>query len=84
MNLEQGVVTFKSTHHAIKGEKILIDNSIEHKTIPTPRAITRSCGLSVKFNLEDAEKIRELFAQEEVSIEGIYKKNGSNYKEIEG
>lgn len=73
MENEQGVVTFESTHHAIKGEKILKQNQIQHRMIPTPRAITRSCGLSAKFDLKDLEELRQLFTQGEVAMTGIYK-----------
>ena len=84
MDLEQGVVTFQSTHHAIKGEKILKDNNIEHKMIPTPRAITRSCGLSAKFNLKDLKTLNELFIQEKIAMTDIYRYiNSSNVERIE-
>lgn len=72
MELAQGVVTFESTHHAIKGEKILKENQIEHRMIPTPRAITRSCGLSAKFDLKDLALVRKLFIQGAVAMTGIY------------
>lgn len=78
MEIEQGVVTFKSTHHAIKGEKILKENEIEHRMIPTPRAITRSCGLSAKFNLKDFEIIKELFNLGEIAMTGIYRYESSS------
>lgn len=73
MELEQGVVTFESTHHAIKGEKILKENQIENRMIPTPRTITRSCGLSAKFDLKDLDRLKSLFIENQVAMTGIYK-----------
>lgn len=84
MELKHGVVTFESTHHAIKGEKILKENEIEHRMIPTPRAITRSCGLSAKFDLKDMEEIKELFSQGEIALTGIYRYiSSSNVEKVE-
>lgn len=68
-----GVITFESTHHAIKGEKTLMEKNITLKTIPTPREITASCGLSIMFSLDDLENVKEIISEEELSIKGIYK-----------
>ena len=84
---EYGIITFNSTHHAISGEKIFKDNEITFKTIPTPREITLSCGLSILFNLEDIERVRELHKDNMLSIKGIYKytivDKNKNISEIE-
>ena len=42
------VIAFESTHHALKVESSL-KNKFEIETIPTPREISASCGLSIKF-----------------------------------
>jgi hypothetical protein len=74
MNTEEyGIITFNSTHHAISGEKIFKDNEIPFKTIPTPREITLSCGLSILFTLDDLDKVKELHSKNILSIKGIYR-----------
>lgn len=73
MKEEYGVVTFNSTHHAISGEKIFKDNNIVFKTIPTPREITLSCGLSILFSLEDLLKVKELCNSNVLSVKGVYR-----------
>ncbi len=74
MEIDQfGVVTFNSTHHAIKGESIFKSKEIAFKTIPTPREITLSCGLSIRFDINDLEKVKNLIESNELSIKGIYK-----------
>lgn len=79
-NDEFGVVTFKSTHHAIKGEGIFKENEIPFKTIPTPREITLSCGLSIRFSLEDLEEVVKLVENDTLAINGVYrfKREGTN------
>lgn len=69
---EYGVITFNSTHHAISGEKVFKDNDIPFKTIPTPRDITLSCGLSILFSIEYLENVKELHKSNMLSIKGIY------------
>lgn len=68
-----GVVTFESTSHAIKGEKVLKEEDIQIKTIPTPREITSSCGLSIRFKLEDLNTIKKTIKSNDLAINGIYK-----------
>lgn len=52
------LITFESTHHAIHVEKLLKDRfAIE--LIPTPREITASCGLSLRFEVADYGGIAE-------------------------
>ncbi len=53
------VIVFESTHDAIKTEKA-IKKAIDIELIPTPREITASCGLSVKFYIEDFDTIKQI------------------------
>lgn len=71
---EFGVITFKSTHHTIKAEKILLDtDGIKIRTIPTPRDISQSCGLSIKFDLKDLDQIRTIIGENSIEIDSMYK-----------
>lgn len=77
IELEMNVITFRSTHHAIKTEKELKKEGINIKVIPTPREITSSCGLSIRFNDEDKDKvlsiINDMITDEGMFLKGIYK-----------
>lgn len=72
-NEEYGILTFNSTHHAISGESIFKEYEMAFKTVPTPREITKSCGLSILFVPDDLEKIRDLHVNDKLFIKGIYK-----------
>lgn len=50
------VIAFDSTHYAIRTEKKLKEK-LKVDMIPTPREISVSCGLSVKFKIEDLETV---------------------------
>lgn len=57
------VIVFESTHHAIKTENRL-KTKFPIETIPTPREISASCGLSIKFPLALFSDIMETLDQE--------------------
>ncbi len=71
------VITFRSTHHAMKTEKALKNANLDIKMIPTPREITASCGLSIKFKDEDRDAIfeilRKLVSEEGIILKGVFK-----------
>lgn len=63
MEREFYVIAFESTHYAIMVEKKLKDK-YNIQTIPTPREITASCGLSIRFQDEKLDDIvKELINQ---------------------
>ena len=73
-----GLVTFKSTNYALQGEQIFKDNKFTFKTIPTPREVSTSCGLSLLFLVNDIEKIKELIDKGYINIDGLYRYTKSN------
>ena len=94
---EMYIVSFNSTHHAIRLDKLLgealntldiVDGkiaSVRATTLPTPREITASCGISIRFLYEDIEKVKNTLVENNIEYKGIYKitrlENGT--KEVE-
>ncbi|MBS4534406.1 DUF3343 domain-containing protein [Clostridium sp. D2Q-14] len=72
LNKEIYVITFDSTHHAIEAEKKIKDENIDIKTIPTPREVSVSCGLSIKFDYIDLNRIKSIIEDNNLSISNIY------------
>ncbi|QXM06994.1 DUF3343 domain-containing protein [Crassaminicella indica] len=72
------VISFESTHHAIKTENRL-KNKFSIETIPTPREISASCGLSIKFSLEIFSEIMKALGEDKEKVD-VYKikKRGKN------
>ena len=54
------LATFETTHGALKGEQVLENNALEILIIPTPREITASCGLSIKFDPDNLKVVQDL------------------------
>jgi hypothetical protein len=73
LNKEFGVITFKSTNYAMKSELAFKNEEISFRTIPTPREITHSCGLAIKFDLEDTVLAKKIVDKNDLNIDGIFK-----------
>ena len=78
---EMYIVSFNSTHHAIRLDKLLTEASVRATTLQTPREITASCGISIRFLYDDIDKVKNTLIENSVEYKGIYKitrlENGS-------
>jgi len=81
---EFNVISFESTHMAIKSEKLLLDIGLNIRIIPVPREITASCGLALKINIDDFIEVKKLLEKNKIDFLGVYivRKKGLK-KEIE-
>lgn len=66
------VISFDSTHHAIKAEKLFKEHNLNIRMMPTPREITASCGLSIRFEAADLGEVEDIIKNEELAIKGKY------------
>lgn len=66
------ILTFDSTHHAMRAESILKEENIAIKTIPTPRDITLSCGLAIKASVSDKERIIKMHEDKTLDFKNLY------------
>lgn len=70
------LMTFDSTHHALRAEQILKENQHRHLLIPTPREITASCGLAIRVDPTNRAAIRQQLEQHGVEVSGLYQWSG--------
>ena len=62
------LIVFDSTHKAIHFERMLL-NCFAIELIPTPREITASCGLSLKYECDDHRQvIKQLESEEKTGV----------------
>jgi hypothetical protein len=47
------VVLVENSSHAIKAKKVLVENGIDAKLIPTPRSVSSNCGSAVRILEKD-------------------------------
>lgn len=65
------LLVFPSTHHALEAESLL-QGKVEFVTIPTPRDISASCGLSLKISLQARPAAQELLKANQAMDYNIY------------
>lgn len=67
------IFTFDSTQQAMRCEKELKEEKFTVRIIPTPREITASCGLSLRFEKKDQKIIQDKVREQGLEILGIYR-----------
>lgn len=72
MSITEVIATFDSTHHALRFEKTLKQNEIALIVMPVPREISASCGLAVKFNEQNIDKVKDLTQENEIQVRKYY------------
>ncbi len=67
------LISLKSTHHAMMLEHLIKTRAIKALTIPTPRAVSNSCGMSIKLQEEaDLQELINIVEQNKLLVVGIF------------
>jgi hypothetical protein len=67
-----GVALFHNTSAVMRAEKVLHKGGLAVKLIPTPREFSSDCGLAVRFDAQDMERVRTLLDQAHFEVSGIH------------
>lgn len=81
--MQEYLVAFDSTQQAIRAEMLFEYADLDTDTRPTPKEITAGCALSIGFWEQDLPMIRRIIAEEQVEIQGLYRKTENGYVSIE-
>lgn len=76
------ILVFNNTHEAMKAESVCKSEKIKSVMMPTPSYITKSCGISLKVNEDEFEKIKILITDEKLAVKTIFKKDINSYSEV--
>jgi len=69
-----GVAAFRSRQQVLRFEQVLRQASIPVKVVSTPRDISMGCGLSVRFPIEDAQKVHRILKMHDTgNLIGVYR-----------
>lgn len=58
---EFAIASFRSRQQVLKFEGALRRSGVRVEVITTPRDVSVGCGLSVRFELADAQRVREVY-----------------------
>jgi len=79
MQISQMLIAFDSTQQALRAEMLLEYADIEIDICPTPKTITAGCALSIEFPADSLGEVRQIIADENVEIRGIFRKKEDGY-----
>lgn len=61
MEEQFGIASFRSRQQVMSFERELRRSGVPVSIITTPRSVSAGCGLSVKFNLQDAQDVSGVY-----------------------
>lgn len=73
MELYYCVVTFHSTYHAIRFEKVFSSLGYDVKLMPVPRQVSSSCGTAATFPCGLWDKIEKLSEGNNIELDQLHK-----------
>ena len=71
-NVQRSVALFYSVSSALRAEKLLKREGIMIKPIPVPRHLSSDCGICLRFERPDEERITRILEEERVEVAGIH------------
>jgi hypothetical protein len=66
------VLTFHSTHDALRAEKLLLQAGLHPQCIPVPRHLSANCGIALCIVPTDRHQAESLLAQQGVTLAGSH------------
>lgn len=77
-----GLITFASTHQALRTEAVLDTQKVTFDIRPIPPVISAGCGLAIEFYIEQMASIMEAIDAHEILYQGLYQKKDQSFIEI--
>lgn len=69
-----GIAAFRSRQQVLRFEDALHREGVAASVMTTPRAVALGCGLSVRFRIENAERVRAVLRRENPgNLIGLYR-----------
>lgn len=61
-------IIFPNVNEAMHLDKRLTEAAINHIVTPTPRNFSNSCGICIRYNSDDYEKIKEIVLLNDIKV----------------
>ena len=71
MEEENFYILFPNVTEGLKLEKALKEKGIKYTIVPTPRELSKSCGICIKYEYEDGNSIKQVVDEHEVRTDGF-------------
>ena len=74
MNQPYGIAAYRSRQQVMKMNDLLRRNGISSSVVSTPREISAGCGLSVRFDIKDAQNVKRIVNMDRnANMIGLYR-----------
>jgi hypothetical protein len=67
-----GLITFYSSHHALRAEKILKQHGLNVLLVPGPREISPNCGVALQFEYRLHPSVKTILVSNHVCFEAFH------------
>ena len=64
-------IMFPNVTEGLKLEKLFKENSIKYTIVPTPRELSKCCGICIKYEYEDEDTIKLVVENHDIKTEGF-------------
>ena len=68
-----GVILFHTTSAELRAEKILVQEGLTVKIVPTPREFSTDCGIALRLDWSRTASAQALLKSAKIEIAGIHK-----------
>jgi hypothetical protein len=76
------VIVFPTTHLTLKAETVLEQTGVKHRTVMKPRKISSDCGLAIRIDADDLQRIRELLEGNSLSPAGFFMETEGGWEPV--
>ncbi len=67
-----GLISFFASHYALRAETVLKRDGFAARLVPGPRDLSPNCGVALRFEYAQRERVTELLAARRVQIDGVH------------
>lgn len=67
-----GLISFFASHYAIRAETVLKREGFASRLIPGPKDLSPNCGVALRFEYPQREKVLAVLAAKKVRIDGVH------------
>ncbi|MEA4846342.1 MAG: DUF3343 domain-containing protein [Clostridiaceae bacterium] len=71
MKEENFYILFPNVTEGLKLEKLLKESGIKYTIVPTPRELSKSCGICIKYEQEDENLIKQVVDKHGIRTDGF-------------
>jgi ribosomal protein L7Ae-like RNA K-turn-binding protein len=70
--VEKNFILFPNYTQGLKLESLLKNKKIKYVISPTPRQLSKCCGISIMYEKRDEENIKSIIRDNSVEVLGLY------------